>query len=59
MRPTKAEQMKISNRLIELEVPETPVGCMTIRFLVTRAEVTVTLEEARELWASLDTMFGD
>lgn len=58
--------MKISNKHVELEYPdlseldkpgeEMPV---TIRFPLTKAEITITGRQAIELWKALSLPYGD
>ena len=51
--------MKIMNRYVEIEVAEMePHSPVTLRFPQTKAELTLTHTEARELWAGLDHLYG-
>ncbi len=54
--------MKISNAYVEIEIPdndESEVKMMTLRFPLTKAEITITRRESEELWLGLETIYGD
>lgn len=51
--------MKIANRFVVIEVEGQEPGVMTISFPLSKARLTLTLEEARQLWASLSYFYGE
>lgn len=50
--------MLIRNRFVEVGTKADEPSPVTLRFPTTSVELTITFEEARELWAALDCIFG-